>query len=413
MGQDEALLPEAHWKAEAQPVQLHKLSHEEGFSDRSMPAIFPPPGTRKANHTVSLTYLLESFFSYSHRRNRMRERQKIGAAVIGLGNFGQLHARAYNENPKSKLVAICDSDARKLNAASKKLGIRARRRFTDHMEMLKDLDDEIDVVSIVTPDALHSEMALEAARRGKHILLEKPMCLTLDEADRIIEAVRKYKIRLMVDFILRFDPRYLKARENLSRGEIGEIATLFARRHGVIQFARTHGKFSDLFLSTAIHDIDLMLWFACLKPTTVYAEGTRQILRSKTVDDAIFGILKFPNGIIGSIDANWTLPESSPSPLESEFRVVGSRGVINVASQNQGLWQIANKNGLKVPDITFWPVVEDKLLGDLKTAVDHFVTIVAENKQPLVGPVEGKNALRVALGLKESASKHQVLNLSW
>lgn len=343
----------------------------------------------------------------------MNERRKIGAAVIGLGNFGQLHARAYNENPKSRLVATCDSDARRLNAASKKLGIRARRRFTDHVEMLKDLDDEIDVVSIVTPDAYHCKMALEAARRGKDILLEKPMCRTLDEADRIIEAVRKYKIRLMVDFILRFDPRYLKARENLSRGEIGKIATLFARRHGVMQFARTHGKFSDLFLSTAIHDIDLMLWFACLKPTTVYAEGTRQILRSKRVDDAIFCILKFPNGIIGSIDANWSLPESSPSPLESEFRVVGSRGVINVASQDQGLWQIANEQGLKVPDVTLWPVVEDKLLGDLKTAVGHFVTIVAENKQPLVGPVEGKNALRVALRLKESASKHQVLNLSW
>jgi len=217
----------------------------------------------------------------------------------------------------------------------------------------------------------------------------------------------------MVNFILRFDPRYVKAKENVSKREIGEIATLFARRHGVTEFARTHGKFSDLFLSVAIHDIDLMLWFTFRKPTTVYAESTRNVSRSRSVDDAAFGILKFPDRIIGSIDANWSLPESSPSQLESEFRVVGSKGVINVESQNQGLWQIANKRGLEVPDLTFWPVVEDKLLGDLKAAVDHFITSVVQDRQPLVGPVEGKNALKVALALKESVSKHQVLNLSW
>jgi predicted dehydrogenase len=102
----------------------------------------------------------------------MTERGQIGAAVIGLGNFGQLHARAYNENSKSRLVAVCDSDRRKLNAASKKLGIPAARRFTDYRQMLKDPDGEIDIVSVVTPDAYHCEMALEAARRGKDILLE-------------------------------------------------------------------------------------------------------------------------------------------------------------------------------------------------------------------------------------------------
>ena len=285
------------------------------------------------------------------------------------------------------------------------------RLYEDYSEMLEAEKNNIDIVSVATPDESHAEIASAALDINKHVFLEKPMCRTLKEADRILEEASRSRGMLMVDFILRFDPRYIRAREIAASGELGRIIALHARRHASSEFARTHGKFSNLFLSSAVHDIDAILWMTSAKPVRVYATGNGSLLNEK-FDDAILCILEFDEGTIASIDSNWVLPLHAPR-LESGLRIVGTKGVVDVAG-DQELTEVTAGAGVVVPDLSLRPiVVGDTLEGALKRAIDHFVTCVLEGKDPSVGPLEGRDALKVALALEESARSHKPVRLDW
>jgi UDP-N-acetylglucosamine 3-dehydrogenase len=284
--------------------------------------------------------------------------------------------------------------------------------YTDYRELLKNEEKEIDIVSITTPDRTHAEIANEALALNKNVFLEKPMCSTLEEADGILENSRKSKGKVMVDFILRFDPRYIQAREIAQRGDVGRILALHTRRHGSSEFAKTQGTYSNLFRSSTVHDVYVMLWITSSFPNRVYAAGNRGVA-SDGVDDSVLGILEFKDaGIIASVDANWVLPARFPSQLESELRIVGRDGVVDVVAQSQGLEQVTAE-GLQRPDLSFWPVIEGRVGGALKDAIAHFVHSIVTDTEPSVGPREGKNALKVALALEESARTHQPVELVW
>jgi UDP-N-acetylglucosamine 3-dehydrogenase len=322
-----------------------------------------------------------------------------------------LHARVYHENPATELVALCTRNTSRLQRAGEALGVR--KLYTDYRELLRREENEIDVVSIATPDSTHAEIANMALSLDKNVFLEKPMCSTLEEADAIIENSRKSKGKIMVDFILRFDPRYIEAKEIVERGSVGKILALHTRRHASSDFAKTQGRYSNLFRSSTVHDIDIMLWLTSAFPSRVYATGNRSISIDGASDDSVLGILEFKDrGIVGSLDANWVLPTNFPSQLESELRIVGESGVVDVTGQNQGLEEIAS-DGLRRPDLSFWPDIQGRIGGALRDAVTSFVSCIATNKNPPAGPQEGKNALRVALALEESARTHLPVELKW
>jgi len=238
------------------------------------------------------------------------------------------------------------------------------------------------------------------------------MCRTLEEADRIIDAFELSKEKVMVDFLLRFEPRYIKAREAVKRGDLGRVLAVHARRHASSEFAKTHGRFSNLFRSSTVHDIDLILWFTSAFPDRVYATGNKSVA-SRGLDDSVIGILEFKDaGAIASIDANWVLPRSFPSQIESELRIVGSKGIVDIVAQDQGMEQ-ATEAGLKKPDLSFWPEVEGRIGGALKNAVEYFIHCVRTDDEPSVGPREGRNSLKVALALEESARTHKPVKLFW
>jgi predicted dehydrogenase len=284
--------------------------------------------------------------------------------------------------------------------------------YKDYREMLAREEGELDVVSIATPDKSHAEIALAVLALNKNVFLEKPMCRTLEEADRIVEGSEVSRGKIMVDFLLRFDPRYVKAREIVERGDLGKVLALHARRHASSEFAKTQGRFSNLFRSSTVHDIDLILWLTSAFPDRVYATGNKSV-GSGGRDDSVMALLEFQNaGVIASIDANWVLPRRFPSQIESELRIVGSKGIVDIVAQDQGL-EKATAAGLKKPDLSFWPVLEGRIGGALKNAVDHFIHSVRTDSEPSVGPREGRNSLKVALALEESARTHQPIKLVW
>src|SRR5580693_6970445 len=143
---------------------------------------------------------------------------RVRICVIGAGRAGMIHARNVASRIKNaELAAVCDPNPAALEAAKQELG--EVQTFADYHEALA--DDSVDAAIIVTPTFLHREMAVVAAVRGKHIFLEKPMAVTVEECDAINAAVAKADVRLQLGFMRRFDDGFLRAREILASGDMG------------------------------------------------------------------------------------------------------------------------------------------------------------------------------------------------
>jgi len=331
--------------------------------------------------------------------------RKVKAAVIGVGYFGELHARGYAENPLADLVAVVDSDARRAVEVASRYGVKG---YTSYDEMLE--REEIDAVSIATPDDQHAGPAVSCARAGKDILLEKPMAPSLEEADRILSEVRRAGVKLMINFILRFDPRYVRAREEVSQGSVGDILTMWARRVSQLEAAKKYGRFSDLLRNVVIHDIDQMNWLTGSKAQRVYGERVRKVCSEFGTDDAYMALVRYENGAVGMLETSWVLPSSHPRFLDARLHIIGSNGGIYIDQNTDGIL-ISDQQGFRAPDLSYWPVSGGLLEGDLRAAIHHFLTCVADDRHPIVGGDDGRKALEIALAIKESCISGQPVSL--
>ena len=332
---------------------------------------------------------------------------KINTAVIGLGMFGALHAQVYVEHPLSELKAVVSGTAER----AREIGERfSANWYTDVEEMLK-REKVLDAVSIVNRDADHKDAAIACARAGKQILLEKPMAPTLKEADEIIEAVDKAGVTMMVDFTLRFDPPYVIAYERIRAGEIGEVMTMFARRNGTLPGARYYGPWTDILISTGIHELDSMVLFAGSKVKRVYGESEKRLTKGLKGDDAYMALLRFENGAIGNLETSWILPGSDPAGLRARFDIIGAKGAIFIEGVNESMAILTEKE-YRHPDSYYWPVLHGRVEGALRTAMDHFLTCLAEGKEPIAGAAEGRYSLQLVLAIQESCRTGRPVELS-
>lgn len=152
---------------------------------------------------------------------RIKDR-KLRAAIAGVGDISMMHRPGYVDNPDCELYAICDPDARRLEIRANEW--KPRKAYSDYSELLADPD--VDIVEVLTPHHLHADMVVAAARAGKHVSVQKPMCNTVAEADRMIEAAKRAGVKLKVFENFVFYPPYVKAKELIAAGDIGEPLTV-------------------------------------------------------------------------------------------------------------------------------------------------------------------------------------------
>jgi len=327
----------------------------------------------------------------------MKELRRLRAGVIGAGSFGSLHARAYVENPLTELVAVADIDERRAREVAAQYGARP---YMDFAVMLE--NERLDIVSVATPDDRHVGPAVHAAEARVNILLEKPIAMDLEDADRILKAVSKAGVKLMVNFILRFDPRYRMAHEYVVSGRLGEVVTMWARRSTLLDTARKYGRFSNLLHDVIIHDVDMFNLFAGSEPVRAYCVKVRKACSGIGVDDAYLGIISYGSGAAASFDTSWVLPSASPHWLDARFHVVGTAGAVYVDLQSHGL-EVVTEDRVVRPDLSNWPVVGDRLYGNLREAVAHFIDCVLSDRKPLPSGEDGRRALQVVLALKRAS----------
>ena len=327
-------------------------------------------------------------------------------AVIGVGSMGKNHARVYSELPEADLVAVADADQKLVAATAGKHGARA---YTDYREMLE--KEKPDAVSVVVPTAMHEEVGMAALEAGAHVLMEKPIAATVEEGRRLIEKARAVKKQIMVGHIVRFNPAMQALKQKLADGDLGRIFQVFCRRAGPFPARiRDVGVVVDL----APHDVDVMRFLIGAEPLRVYAETEQRIHTDH--EDLVWGLLRFPDGVVGSLEINWLTPTKI-----REVLVLGERGLFRIDDLTQDLYFYENAQ----VNSELWPALKTlkgvseghmiryaiQRYEPLKAELQAFLGTVKEGKPVPVSGEDGLEALRLALALVESGQKHQVIEV--
>jgi UDP-N-acetylglucosamine 3-dehydrogenase len=329
--------------------------------------------------------------------------QKLRAAVIGVGSMGSNHARVYAEMDDVQLVAVADVNP---SAAERIAGIYGIRPYTDYVRMIE--AEQPDLVTIAVPTRDHRAVALDAAKRGAHLFIEKPLAGSQADGQAIIDAARSAGVKLGVGHIERFNPAILRLREQLVAGQLGRMFQLHARRVGPFPPRITDvGVVFDL----ATHELNIMEYLTGARVVSLYAETEREIHESH--EDLLSGVIKFDNGIVGVLDINWLTPTKI-----RELSIIGERGMFLVNYLTQDLYFHENSfaNGHWEAAMALMGVSEGKTIKydirrkePLKAELESFLNAIREDRAPAVGGEEGLRAVALAERLVESGLRHQVL----
>jgi len=264
-------------------------------------------------------------------------------------------------------------------------------------------EQQFDAAIVATPEDVRPEIAALLASAGKHLLLEKPLAATVEGCDSIVAAVRGAGVIALVDFSLRFEPRYVAVKEAIEAGRLGEIITVAARRNGTIVGARRYGKWTGLLISTAIHEIDLMTWYAG-PVERVSAEITFRNSPYPGLEAAALATFRFRSGAIGALETSWARPQGVPDRLDARCEVVGTAGAATVSLASHGL-RVTEGGTTTFPDLSYWPVSRGRPGGALRAALDHFVRCLRGDESLIATVEDGREAVRLVLAIKEAAAR--------
>ncbi len=329
-------------------------------------------------------------------------------ALIGAGIFGQVHARAYDAHPGVELAVVCDLDGERARAIASECN--GQTSCTDWRSIVSDAT--IDAVSVATPDFAHTEIAVALARAGKHLLVEKPLAMTVEECEQIIGAARESGVKLMVDFHNRWSPAFHEAHRRLREGDLGEPKLLYFRLSNTtfvpLAMLSWAAQSSPLwFLGT--HAIDMVCWLVGEWPQRVYGVRRRGVLESKGVDapDLYQSTLEFPGGAVASIENCWLLPQSAPSVFDLKCEIVGSEATISIDTSSNRAVEVTSADGIQHIEILGGPVVHGRQTGFMIESIKHFADCVVNDGEPLVPGEVGLEVTRAACAIERSADVGQ------
>lgn len=326
---------------------------------------------------------------------RVIEPLRVG--VIGLGFFGLRHARIYAHHLSADLVGVCDSNPERASEASRATGAVA---VPDYRALLG--LPGLQAVSICLPDRLHEEAAIAAAEAGVSILLEKPLAHDASAARRIMQAAEHNKVRLMVGHILRFDPRYVQTYQAAAPERLGDVIHVRAKRNGVRSTAKRLGEGTSILFYMGVHDVDAMQWIARSRICRVYAQ--KRAVLGHGNEDALYAVVNFDSGAIGSIDYSWAWPDGLMNGFRSSLEVVGTRSATYLDCTDQGFFVVGN-DGTSGGDTHLWPEINGRIMGDLAAELDHFIEATLSGRPYVQHVGEAFDAIPVLDALAASAER--------
>ncbi len=332
---------------------------------------------------------------------------KIRYGVIG-GGMGRAHMHGIKENPNTELIALCDIDEKVLAERVEEFpGIRT---YTNYKDMLA--CDDIDAVVVATPDQLHCEMSIAALEANKHVLCEKPFALKLDECKMMIEATRKSDRKFMVGQIGRFTPGFVKARQMIADGEIGDL--FFVESEYAHDYSKIPGKGNNWrldplrhgFLGGGCHAVDLVRSIAG-NPYEVAAFANKKMLTTWPTDDCTIAIMKFPNDVIGKVFVSIGCKRNYT--MRSVF--YGSKGTIIVDNTNPTMQVFKTESdcGFTVPMLYPIALNNHNTQGEIAALTD----CILNDTEVEMSAYEGTCTVAAALAAVESSKTGKIVKVDY
>jgi myo-inositol 2-dehydrogenase/D-chiro-inositol 1-dehydrogenase/scyllo-inositol 2-dehydrogenase (NAD+) len=320
----------------------------------------------------------------------------IGAGRAGLVHAGNLRSRIRD----AELAALCDTDEGTLAEVGRQLDVDAL--VTDYRDVVR--REDIDAVVIVTPTFLHCRIACAAAESGKHIFLEKPMAITVDECRRINAAVKKAGVKLQIGFMRRFDERFVEAKRILDSGEMGRVLIIKSTGRGpggpgpwLYNLERSNGIIAEV----NSHDIDTLYWFTGSRLRRVYAESHNFKCPDAKKDypdfyDNFVANFRFDDDTLGVIDG--TCP--AHYGYDARLEILCEKGALFVGSAVQpGVSKITVDGTVARRAVRSWrSLFKEAYLWEMQ----HFVECVTRDVRPRVTGQDGLKAVAAVVAANQS-----------
>lgn len=336
----------------------------------------------------------------------------LNFAIIGCGVIAPNHAKAIINTPSARLVAVADIIEERAVKFAQEYNCNW---YTDYKKMLDRPD--IDVVNICTPSGLHSEMAIEAMKRGKHVITEKPMAITLEQADAMISASKEFKRKLACIFQRRTQSVFKKIKEVTSQGAIGRLILgdaymKYFRSQAYYDSGDWRGTWAldggGALMNQGIHCIDLMQWIMG-EVGSVFAY-TRTLARRIEVEDTAVSVLEYKNGAIGVIEGTTSVVPGFDHRLEFH----GVDGSILVDGEKIVKWEVPGVElDLDSQETVGSTASDPRAIGYLghQLLIQDMIEAIKNDRDPLITGEEGKKALKIILAIYKSSRERREIYL--
>lgn len=346
----------------------------------------------------------------------------LGFGIVGCGMISRWHARAIGECDDATLVAVTDLVPERAATLADVFGVASCATLEELLNR-----DDIDVVCVTTPSGLHGEIGIKAAQTGKHVIVEKPIDVSLETADKLVSACEDAGVKLAVISQHRFDDGLQRLRELIDTGRLGKLvvgtaSTKWYRTQGYYDSAGWRGTWEldggGSLMNQGVHYVDLLLWL--MGPATQLVAQTRTLAHDIEVEDNAAALVSFANGAVGTVHASTAMYPGLPERLE----ISGDAGTVIVDDGMivmQELKDEQGETGAYGSRKTITPSLPDTSASSDPGAIKHeghrrqivdMIDAIRNDGIPLSSGADGRRALEFILAVYASAKSDQPVSLS-
>ena len=329
-------------------------------------------------------------------------------ALVGCGRIAKKHSEIIGgrQIPGTELAAVCDVREDRARSYGEKYNVPW---FTDMHAMVRSLGKGVDVLSILTESGNHASNVIELARYGKHFVVEKPMALTIEDADAMIRACDEAGVKLFVVKQNRYNTPVQKLRSAVEEGRFGKIVMGTVR----VRWCRTQQYYDQdawrgtwamdggVFTNQASHHVDLLEWMLG-EPESVFAKAATALVNIEAEDTGV-AVIKFRNGALGIIEATTA---TRPKDLEGSISILGEKGTVEIggfAVNEMKIWNFAEPAPDDGDVLQKYRQNPPNVYGFGHVAyLEHVVDSIVNGKKALVDGLEGRKSLQLIMAIYES-----------
>jgi len=321
---------------------------------------------------------------------------------VGIISFAHGHAYGYASALQKingiELVGIADDSQERGEKVAAQF---QSKHYADYLELF---DQDIEAVIITSENSLHMEHVVSAARKGIHILCEKPLASKVEDAKKMIQVCKENNVILQTAFPVRFNTPIVNAKKIIDSGELGKIIAIKGTNRGTNPggwFVDKEKSGGGAVIDHTVHVVDVIRWYTGAEVTEVYAEVDNKI-SDFDIDDCGLLTMEFDNNMFATLDCSWSRNKTYPTWGDVTLEIVGTNGTLTVDAFEQKTAVYSNEEGAQ------WDFWGDNMDEEL---VADFITTVREKRDPSITGEDGLKALEVAIAAYESSEKKQPVSL--